>query len=1041
THAENDQVADDEFINILFTPIQDQGETSSRHVDSSNMHTFYQRFPPEHHWTKDHPLEQVIGNPSQPDRTKRQLESDAEMCMFTLTVSRTEPKNIKEAMANFAWIESMLEELHQFDRLDAQPTEKHLTAVKRIFRYLKDTIHMGLWYSKDTGFELTAFSDSNHAGCHDSYKSTSGGIQFLEKVEKGIVELFFVGTEYQLADLFTKALPVERFQYLSRRLGTLPMSHPCSSKVKFIYANFQDVKSAFIYGTIEEEVYACQPPGFEDPENPNKVYKVVKALYGLHQAPIACQDKYVAEILKKFGLSEGKSASTPIDAEKPLLKDSNGKDADVHTYTYMISSLMYLTSSRPDIMFAADEGFFVGYSLNSKAFRVFNSRTRIVEENLHIRFSESTTNGVGSRPDWLFDIDALTRTMNYEPIVACTQSNGFVGTKASDNAGQAGKETEHVKYYILLPIWTADLPFFQDSKSSHDDGSKPSSDDRKKVDEDPRKESECKYKEKEHNVNSTNNVNTANTVNTVSLTVNVVGTNEVNAVGENISIEPPFDLNMPALEDVNIFDFISDDENDGAVANMNNLDTKIQVSPIPTTRIHKDHPLDQVIEDLHSATQTRKMNKKDERGIMIRNKARLVAQGYTQEEGIDYNDFFANVARIEAIRLFLAYGSFKDFVVYQMDVKSAFLYGKIEEEDEDGEEIDVHMYRSMIGSLMYLTSSRPDIMFPVCACARYHVNPKVSHLYTVKRIFSARNRHWLQILQQKLSMWLLQVVVDKCFGFRINYLIKGKAKKSVRLMMKNLFGMELELILLFWSTAMAKTINEEAHIHAKVDGNKIIVTESSVRRYLRLANEEDKAVHKELGDSLVRAATTASSFKAKQDSGNINKTQSKATPNKSISQGTNSGGGPRCYETMWDTTTQTRVLELEKTKTTRHNEIATLKRRVKKLEKINRSRNHKLKRLYKVGLTVRVESSGDEESLEMFDVNILDGEEVFVAKQNKNVVEEVVDVAQVSTAAITITITTKEVTLAQALEALKTSKSKVKGIVFQEPGESTTTTK
>ncbi|GKD36378.1 ribonuclease H-like domain-containing protein [Tanacetum coccineum] len=84
----------------------------------------------------------------------------------------------------------------------------------------------------------------------------------------------------------------------------------------------------------------------------------------------------------------------------------------------------------------ADEGFFVGYSLNSKAFRVFNSRTRIVEENLHIRFSESTPNVVGSGPDWLFDIDALTRTINYEPIVAGTQSNGFVGTKASDNAGQ-----------------------------------------------------------------------------------------------------------------------------------------------------------------------------------------------------------------------------------------------------------------------------------------------------------------------------------------------------------------------------------------------------------------------------------------------------------------------------------------------------------------------------------------------------------------------------------------------------------------------------
>nr|GFD04644.1 Gag-Pol polyprotein [Tanacetum cinerariifolium] len=101
----------DEFINIFSTPVQDQGETSSHHVDSSNMHTFYQRYPSEHRWTKDHPLEQVIGNPSQSVRTRRQLKSDAEMCMFALTVSRTETKNIKEAMADSAWIESMQEEL------------------------------------------------------------------------------------------------------------------------------------------------------------------------------------------------------------------------------------------------------------------------------------------------------------------------------------------------------------------------------------------------------------------------------------------------------------------------------------------------------------------------------------------------------------------------------------------------------------------------------------------------------------------------------------------------------------------------------------------------------------------------------------------------------------------------------------------------------------------------------------------------------------------------------------------------------------------
>nr|GFB43264.1 Gag-Pol polyprotein [Tanacetum cinerariifolium] len=118
THAENDQVADDEFINIFSTPVQDQGETPSRHVDSSNMHTFYQRYPSEHRWTKDHPLEQVIRNPSQSVRTRRQLKSNPKMCMFALTVSRTEPKNIKEAMADSTWIESMQEELHQFDRLD-----------------------------------------------------------------------------------------------------------------------------------------------------------------------------------------------------------------------------------------------------------------------------------------------------------------------------------------------------------------------------------------------------------------------------------------------------------------------------------------------------------------------------------------------------------------------------------------------------------------------------------------------------------------------------------------------------------------------------------------------------------------------------------------------------------------------------------------------------------------------------------------------------------------------------------------------------------
>ncbi|GJU89171.1 putative ribonuclease H-like domain-containing protein [Tanacetum coccineum] len=502
----------------------------------------------------------------------------------------------------------------------------------------------------------------------------------------------------------------------------------------------------------------------------------------------------------------------------------------------------------------------------------------------------------GSGPNWLFDIDALTKSMNYKPVVAGNQSNGNAGTKAYDDAGKARMETVPGKDYILLPLWPADPPFSQSSKSSPNAGFKPLGDDEKKVTKEPRKEggdsskdSECNDQEKENDVNSTNNVNAAST-------------NEVNDVGAKISIELPDDPNMPEFEDIV---YSNDDEDVGAEADMNNLDAFMSVSPIPTIRIHKDHPVEQIIRDLNSAPQTRRMtqnleenglfnsvqqrtnhkdfqnylfacflsqeepkkvihalkdpswieamhdellqfklhkvwtlvdlpngkrpidtkwvyrNKKDERGIVIKNKARLVAQGYTQEEGIDYDKVFAPVARIEAIRLFLAYASFKDFVVYQMDVKSDFLYGKIEEEvyrrkidktlfirrdkgdillvqvyvddiifgstkkslctefekmmhkkfqmssmgeltfflglqvkqkedgifisqdkyvikilkkfgftdvktastpmetqkpllkDEDGEEVDIHLYRSMIGSLMYFTSLRPDIMFAV----------------------------------------------------------------------------------------------------------------------------------------------------------------------------------------------------------------------------------------------------------------------------------------------------------------------------------------
>ncbi|GJZ15755.1 putative ribonuclease H-like domain-containing protein, partial [Tanacetum coccineum] len=204
--------------------------------------------------------------------------------------------------------------------------------------------------------------------------------------------------------------------------------------------------------------------------------------------------------------------------------------------------------------------------------------------------------------------------------------------------------------------------------------------------------------------------NSTNRVSTVSLSVSVAGQSFDNA-------DLPTDPLMPDFEDIadllntGIFSGAYDEEDEGAEADLNNLETTMNVSPIPTTRIHKDHPKDQIIRDINSATQTRKItkiyeehamkvyrlvnlpkgkhaigtkwvyrNKKDERGIVVRNKARLVTQDYTQEEGIDYDQLFAPVVRIEAIWLFLAYASFMGFIVYQMDMNSAFLYGTIEEE-------------------------------------------------------------------------------------------------------------------------------------------------------------------------------------------------------------------------------------------------------------------------------------------------------------------------------------------------------------------------
>ncbi|GJW33522.1 putative ribonuclease H-like domain-containing protein [Tanacetum coccineum] len=333
----------------------------------------------------------------------------------------------------------------------------------------------------------------------------------------------------------------------------------------------------------------------------------------------------------------------------------------------------------------ADEGFFVGYSTNNKAYMVFNSRTRIVEENLHVKFSEETPNIARNGPNWLFDIDALTISMNYKPVVAGNQTNGNAGTKENIDVGQDGKKIVPDQEYILLPLLTSDPSLSKISNDSPDAGFKPSGEEEKMDSKHPENEDSEVSNTEEPRVNQEQdaNVNNTNNINNVYPTVNATDI-ENNVVDENIVYGCIDDPNMPNLEEIVYSD---DDEEVGAEDDMNHLATTVPVSPIPTTRLHKDHPLEQIIGDIHLAPQTRRMtknvnehvepkkkvwtlvdlpygkraigtkcvyrNKKDNRGIMVRNKARLVAQGYTQEEGIDYD---------------------------KMDVKCAFLYGTIEEE-------------------------------------------------------------------------------------------------------------------------------------------------------------------------------------------------------------------------------------------------------------------------------------------------------------------------------------------------------------------------
>nr|GEV06966.1 hypothetical protein [Tanacetum cinerariifolium] len=282
---EGEQSQDDEFTNPFCEPTQEVAESSSHNIGNSNVSTFNQQQVSEYRWTKDHPLEQVRGNPSRPVQTRRQLATDPEMCMYALTVSTAEPTNIKEAMADSAWIEAMQKEVHQFDRLQ----DEDQTIIRNKARLV----------AKGTQV-FSNLSDGRENGI--SQWSTKGG---------GL----------------------------------------CCTTGR----------------------------GFVDPDHPEKVYRLRKALYGLNQAPRAWYDelskfrtskgftkglqihqspcgifinqaKYTLEILHKHGMDKGQSIGTPMAMKPKLDADLSGNLVDQTDYRSKIGSLMYLTSSRPEIV-------------------------------------------------------------------------------------------------------------------------------------------------------------------------------------------------------------------------------------------------------------------------------------------------------------------------------------------------------------------------------------------------------------------------------------------------------------------------------------------------------------------------------------------------------------------------------------------------------------------------------------------------------------------------------------------------------------------
>nr|GEU56521.1 ribonuclease H-like domain-containing protein [Tanacetum cinerariifolium] len=441
-----------------------------------------------------------------------------------------------------------------------------------------------------------------------------------------------------------------------------------------------------------------------------------------------------------------------------------------------------------------DEGFLVGYSVSSKTFRVFNSRTCIVQETLHVNFLENKSNVAGRGPTWLFDIDSLTRTMNYQLFTVGNQTNLSAGFQDKFDAEKAGEESD--QQYVLFPVWSSgstdpqnkdgDTAF--DRKEPNFNAKKPESEvnvspsssaQSRKQDDKSKKEAKSKshvesltgyiYLSAEFEDCSDNSINEVNAAGTLVPTVSPTH-------GKSSFIDAsqlPNDPDMPELEDITY----SDDEYDvGAEADFNNLETSITISHILTSRVHKDHHVTQIIGDLSSTTQTRSMTKvvKDQSGLSQM-----------------FNDDFHT-----------SYASFMGFMVYQMDVKSAFLYGTIEEE--------VYVCQP----LGFEDPHYPDKVYKVVkALYGLHQVPRAWYEtlanYLLENVFQrGKIDQTLFIKRQKWDIMLVQIYVDDfIFGATNKDLCKSFEK-----LMKDKFQMSSMGELTFFMGLQVKQKKDEIFI-------------------------------------------------------------------------------------------------------------------------------------------------------------------------------------------------------------------------------------